>query len=70
MEFTFCAPCLFGLEGLAAAQLRRLDIDGVAAENGRVRFTGDFAAMARANINLRFAERVLLELGHFPAPTL
>ena len=69
MELTFCAPCLFGLEGLAAAQLRRLGMEQVAAENGRVRFAGNEAALARANINLRFAERVLLEVGRFPAPT-
>ena len=35
-SFTFCVPCLFGLEGLAADELRRLDLAEVRAEDGRV----------------------------------
>lgn len=31
---TFVVPCLFGLEGLAAEELRRLGLDSVQAENG------------------------------------
>lgn len=67
MDLTFTVPCLFGLEGLAANELRRLDLDNVQAENGRVYFTGGFDAMATANIGLRTGERVLLRLGRFPA---
>ena len=63
MELDFCAPCLFGLEGLCADELKRLDINGVRAENGRVLFTGGAAEIARANINLRTGERVLLAVG-------
>ena len=65
--FTFSVPCLFGLEGLAARELRRMELDNVRAENGRVLFDGDFSAMARANLNLRTGERVLLRLGSFRA---
>jgi len=64
---TFCVPCLFGLEGLVAQELRRMDAENVRAENGRVLFDGGFAAMARANLRLRMGERVLLRLGAFPA---
>ena len=39
-SFTFCVPCLFGLEGLAAEELRRLDLQNVRAEDGRVFFSG------------------------------
>ena len=67
MSMTFCVPCLFGLEGIAAAELRRLGAAEVRPENGRVRFSGEAADMARANIALRCGERVLLELGSFPA---
>ena len=67
MEFRCCVPCLLGLEGPIAEELRRLDLAGVRAENGRVWFTGGPEAVARANIGLRCGERVLLELGHFPA---
>ena len=67
MELRFTVPCLFGLEGLAADELRRLGMSGVAAENGRVFFTGDESAIAAANLNLRTGERVLIELGAFEA---
>ena len=65
----FVVPCLFGLEGPAAQELRRMDIADVRAENGRVRFSGGAMEMARANLRLRFGERVLLRLGGFEART-
>ena len=65
--FTYSVPCLFGLEGLVGEELRRLKLDGVAVENGHVRFTGGWEAMAAANIRMRMGERVLLCLGSFPA---
>ncbi len=67
MELTLCVPCLFGLEGLVAQELRRLGMEDVAAENGRVYFRGGPEAIATANLCLRTGERVLLELGSFPA---
>ena len=67
LEMTFCVPCLFGLEGLIADELKRLRIDGVHADNGRIFFQGDELALARANIGLRMGERVLIELGSFEA---
>ena len=69
MEVSMIAPCLFGLEGLVAEELRRLYMKTVEAENGRVLFSGTEADLARANLNLRCAERVLLEMGQFSAPT-
>ena len=65
----FAVPCLFGLEGLAGDELRRMDIENVQVENGRVLFTGDELACARANLNLRTGERVLLVLASFRATT-
>ena len=67
MEWKLCVPCLLGLEGPIADELRRLDMKNVAAENGRVCFTGGARELARANIALRVGERVLLELGSFEA---
>lgn len=67
MEYKLCVPCLLGLEGPIADELRRLDMDGVSAENGRVYFSGNEAALVRANIALRIGERVLIELGRFEA---
>ena len=65
----FAVPCLFGLEGLVGDELRRLDMENVAVDNGRVLFTGDAAAMAKANLWLRTGERVLLVLAEFEAVT-
>ena len=67
MNFDMCVPCLLGLEGPIAEELRRMKLENVRAENGRVYFTGDEAACARANVNLRIGERVLLEMGRFDA---
>ena len=67
MNYRMCVPCLLGLEGPIADELKRLDIPDVAAENGRVYFSGGDAELARANICLRIGERVLIELGSFEA---
>ena len=63
MEFLFTVPCLFGLEGLCADELRRLKFENVNAENGQVMFSGGLRDIAKANINLRTGERVLLSVG-------
>ena len=65
----FSVPCLFGLEGIAGDELRRLDMQNVRVENGRVLFSGDETALARANLNLRTGERVLITLADFEAKT-
>lgn len=69
MKLDFCAPCLFGLEGPLGNELRHMGMENVAPENGRVRFSGDERSVARANIRSRFGERILIELGRFPAPS-
>ncbi len=61
-------PTLFGLEGLCADELRRLELPGVRAENGRVFCQARPADIPRVNLNLRTGERVLLVVGSFPAP--
>lgn len=66
-SYTLCVPCLLGLEGPIADELKRLKLDGVRSENGRVYFEGGDEAIAKANVNLRIGERVLLELGRFEA---
>ncbi len=65
--FTFCAPCLFGIEGILADELRRMGAQNVAAENGRVLFSGGWDILARANIGSRYAERIQVLLGSFTA---
>ena len=68
-EMELCVPCLFGLEGIAGDELRRLDLENVRVENGRVLFSGDERALAKSNICLRTGERVLLVLADFEART-
>ena len=67
MKLKFSAPCIFGLEGICANELRFLGIENVWAENGRVLFEGDFSSLARANINSRYAERIQILLAEFEA---
>ena len=69
MDLKFTVPCLFGIEGLCADELKRLDMNDVQAENGRVLFSGTEADMAKANINLRTGERILLNAGQTQADT-
>ena len=61
------APCLFGIESIAADEFRRMGFTDVNAENGRVLLSGDDNMLARANINSRFAERILINIGQFSA---
>ena len=66
-QLQFAVPCLFGLEGLAGDELRRLNMEAVRVEDRRVLFTGSMEDMARANIWLRTGERVMLVLAQFQA---
>ncbi|MDY2558408.1 MAG: class I SAM-dependent RNA methyltransferase [Candidatus Faecousia sp.] len=68
-QMEFSVPCLFGLEGLTGDELRRLNMDNVRVENGRVLFSGDARALAKANVCLRTGERVLIVLADFRATT-
>ena len=68
-QMEFYVPCLFGLEGLTGDELRRLDMANVRVENGRVLFSGDSRALAKANVCLRTGERVLIVLADFRATT-
>ena len=65
MEFS--APCLLGLEGLLANELKFMGLENVRAENGRVLFSGDYTAMVRANLCSRLAQRVYILLAEFHA---
>ena len=69
MKLQFAAPCLFGLEGIAGDELRRLNMENVQVEDRRVLFTGDVTALAKANICLRTAERIHIVLAQFEART-
>ena len=68
-EMQFAVPTLFGLEGLAGDELRRMNMENVRVEDRRVLFTGDERALAKANVCLRTGERIMIVLAQFPAKT-
>ena len=59
----------FGLEGMAARELRALGYENLEVYNGGVAFEADYAAIARCNLWLRTADRVLIAVGRFTAMT-
>lgn len=67
MNLKMVAPCLLGLEGLVADELRQLEAENVSAENGRVFFEGNENILAQANISGRYCERILIVMGRFAA---
>ena len=67
--YTYIAPCHFGLEAVLKKEVWDLGYDVVKVEDGKVFFEGDAEAGARANVFLRTAERVLLQVGSFTAKT-
>ena len=68
-QIQFVVPTLFGLEGLAGDELRRMGLENVRVEDRRVFFTGNESALAKANICLRTGERVMVLLAQFQAKT-
>ena len=69
MEITMVCPCLLGLEGLVKDELLYLEAQNIRPQNGRVVFQGGPEILARANINCRYGERILIQLGAFEAKT-
>ena len=63
----FVAPCLLGLEGLAANDLKFKGISDVRAENGKVLFSGDESTLVRANLCLSLCARVFILMADFDA---
>ena len=68
-KFELIAPCHFGLESVLKREILDLGYETSEVLDGRVTFIGDEEAVARANIGLRTAERVLIKVGSFKAVT-
>ena len=68
-KFELIAPCHFGLEAVLKKEIIDLGYDVTKVEDGRVTFFGDEEAVARANVFLRSAERILIKVGSFYAGT-
>ena len=61
------ATSTFGLEELVKLEVKRLGYEQMTVENGKVTFIADEAAIPRANLWLRTADRVRLKIGEFKA---
>lgn len=67
--YELVVPCHFGLEAVLKREIYDLGYEIERVEDGRVTFLGDEEAICRANIFLRTAERVLIQVGRFRATT-
>jgi putative N6-adenine-specific DNA methylase len=65
----FFATTFKGLEDVLAGEIAALGGEDVSTGAGSVAFSGDMALCYRANLWLRSANRVVLLLSEFPAPT-
>lgn len=61
------ATAAFGLEAVVVRELKALGYEAKISTPGRIRFEGDVSAIAQANLHLRSASRVLIQLAEFEA---
>ena len=69
MMYKAVATCAFGLESVLSFELGRIGAKEVQVTDGRAVFSADAALIARANLWLRTAERVLIILKEYHAAT-
>lgn len=65
--YDIIATATFGLEAIVADELRALGYRDLKVEDGKVTFKGTAKDICRANLWLRCADRVLLQMGQFEA---
>ncbi|NTW71537.1 MAG: class I SAM-dependent RNA methyltransferase [Eubacteriaceae bacterium] len=68
-RLSLIATCTFGLEGILKQELSDLGYTDLRPENGKVEFEGNICDIARANISLRTADRILVKIGAFTSVT-
>ena len=68
-KYKFTCPCHFALESVLKFEVGRIGGENITVRDGRVSFEGGTDMLARANLCLATAERVLIELGEFRAVT-
>ncbi len=66
-EYRLIAASSFGLESIVAHELKRLGYGDLTVENGKVAFSGQEKDIARCNLWLRAADRVLIKVAEFEA---
>ncbi|MBR6070930.1 MAG: class I SAM-dependent RNA methyltransferase [Ruminococcus sp.] len=68
-KLRLCCPCHFGLESVLKYEITKIGGTDLKVSDGKITFTGDENILARANLCLSTAERVLIELIEFRAET-
>ncbi len=65
-ELSLYAASAFGLEGLISAELKRIGMKNVIADNGGVFFSGNLEDAFICNLRTRFSDRIYVLLGRKP----
>ena len=68
-KITLIATAKFGLEKLVKNEVINLGFEHPRVSEGRIEFDATLADIPRANIRLRYSDRVLLKMAEFPATT-
>ncbi len=68
-NINYIATAAFGLESVVANELKQLGYTDLQTQNGRVSFQAGIEAIARCNLWLRSADRLLINVGEFEART-
>lgn len=66
-KYRICCSCHFGLESVLKFEVNKIGGTDLIVSDGKVSFMGDDNIVARANIALSTAERVMIEFGQFKA---
>lgn len=69
MKFNLIASATFGLESVVGNELKSLGFENVVVENGRVLFTGDESDLIKANMWVRTADRIYIQVACFKSTT-
>ncbi|NLM24667.1 MAG: class I SAM-dependent RNA methyltransferase [Firmicutes bacterium] len=66
-KYQVIAATTFGLEAVVADEVKKLGFTNVTVENGKVMFPTDEAGICRANLWLRAADRIRIQVAQFKA---
>lgn len=69
MVYDLIASAAFGVESTVKRELSWLGIEDAKAENGKIHFRGDEEMVMKANLWLRTADRIYINMGKFRAET-
>ena len=64
MQLTLIATTTFGLEAVVRREIESLGYEIISTENGKVTFSGNERAIARCNLCLRCADRLLIRMAN------